>query len=95
MTPSPHTDHSLHPQQKWHQYLRGEPASLPQHSSYVFFSFPTFCAFTDNSGLQGRAATIAWRRSRGGVGAMGQAFYKGGFEPRMNRKEATLILSLK
>lgn len=26
---------------------------------------------------------------------MGQAFYKGGFEPRMNRKEATLILSLK
>lgn len=44
---------------------------------------------------QGRAATIAWRRSRGGVGAMGQAFYKGGFEPRMNRKEASLILSLK
>ncbi|KAG8161802.1 hypothetical protein KVR01_008789 [Diaporthe batatas] len=42
----------------------------------------------------GRAATIAWRRSRGGVGAMGQAFYKGGFEPRMNRKEASLILSL-
>ncbi|KAL2277667.1 hypothetical protein FJTKL_15260 [Diaporthe vaccinii] len=42
----------------------------------------------------GRAATIAWRRSRGGIGAMGQAFYKGGFEPRMNRKEASLILSL-
>lgn len=38
---------------------------------------------------------IAWRRSRGGVGAMGQAFYKGGFEPRMSRKEASLILSLK
>lgn len=38
---------------------------------------------------------IAWRRSRGGAGAMGQAFYKGGFEPRMNRKEASLILSLK
>ncbi|KAF3770007.1 mitochondrial import inner membrane translocase subunit tim-14 [Cryphonectria parasitica EP155] len=42
----------------------------------------------------GRAGMIAWRRSRGGVGAMGQAFYKGGFEPRMNRKEASLILSL-
>ncbi|KAI3393311.1 hypothetical protein diail_4444 [Diaporthe ilicicola] len=42
----------------------------------------------------GRAATIAWRRSRGGIGAMGQAFYKGGFEPRMNKKEASLILSL-
>lgn len=38
---------------------------------------------------------IAWRRSRGGIGAMGQAFYKGGFEPRMNKKEASLILSLK
>lgn len=38
---------------------------------------------------------IAWRRSRGGVGAMGQAFFKGGFEPRMSKKEASLILSLK
>jgi hypothetical protein len=26
---------------------------------------------------------------------MGQAFYKGGFEPKMTKKEATLILSLK
>jgi hypothetical protein len=26
---------------------------------------------------------------------MGKAFYKGGFEPKMNKKEATLILSLK
>ncbi|KAL2277668.1 hypothetical protein FJTKL_15260 [Diaporthe vaccinii] len=52
------------------------------------------CAFTDERYPQGRAATIAWRRSRGGIGAMGQAFYKGGFEPRMNRKEASLILSL-
>lgn len=38
---------------------------------------------------------IAWRRSRGGVSAMGQAFHKGGFEARMNRKEASLILALK
>lgn len=53
------------------------------------------CAFTDERCSQGRAATIAWRRSRGGVGSMGQAFYKGGFEPRMNKKEASLILSLK
>ncbi|KAL7909648.1 hypothetical protein GGI35DRAFT_390742 [Trichoderma velutinum] len=28
------------------------------------------------------------------VGAMGKAFYKGGFEPRMTKKEASLILSL-
>ena len=26
---------------------------------------------------------------------MGKAFYKGGFEAKMNKKEATLILSLK
>ncbi|KAK0722933.1 hypothetical protein B0T26DRAFT_641491 [Lasiosphaeria miniovina] len=44
---------------------------------------------------QGRAGVVAWRRSRGGVGALGKAFYKGGFEPRMNRREAALILSLK
>lgn len=42
----------------------------------------------------GRAGLVAWRRSRGGVGAMGKAFYKGGFEPKMNKKEASLILSL-
>ncbi|KAK4165303.1 mitochondrial chaperone [Cladorrhinum sp. PSN259] len=42
----------------------------------------------------GRAGLVAWRRSRGGAGALGQAFYKGGFEPRMTKKEATLILSL-
>jgi DnaJ family protein C protein 19 len=29
------------------------------------------------------------------VGALGKAFYKGGFEPRMTRREAALILSLK
>jgi DnaJ homolog subfamily C member 19 len=44
---------------------------------------------------QGRAGLVAWRRSRGGVGAMGKAFYKGGFEPKMTKKEASLILSLK
>ncbi|KAI1126673.1 hypothetical protein F5Y10DRAFT_266876 [Nemania abortiva] len=42
----------------------------------------------------GRAGLVAWRRSRGGVGAMGKAFYKGGFEQRMTKKEASLILAL-
>ncbi|KAK8088027.1 hypothetical protein PG997_002988 [Apiospora hydei] len=42
----------------------------------------------------GRAGLVAWRRSRGGVGAMGKAFYKGGFESRMSKREASLILSL-
>ncbi|KAK7923305.1 hypothetical protein PG985_007376 [Apiospora marii] len=42
----------------------------------------------------GRAGLVAWRRSRGGVGAMGKAFYKGGFESRMTKREASLILSL-
>ncbi|RFU78932.1 mitochondrial import inner membrane translocase subunit tim14 [Trichoderma arundinaceum] len=42
----------------------------------------------------GRAGLVALRRSRGGIGAMGKAFYKGGFEPRMTKKEASLILSL-
>ncbi|KAI1822321.1 mitochondrial chaperone [Xylaria intraflava] len=42
----------------------------------------------------GRAGLVAFRRSRGGVGAMGKAFYKGGFESRMTKKEASLILAL-
>jgi hypothetical protein len=39
---------------------------------------------------------VALRRSRGeAVGALGKAFYKGGFEPKMNRREAALILQLR
>ncbi|EEH36528.2 mitochondrial import inner membrane translocase subunit tim14 [Paracoccidioides lutzii Pb01] len=42
----------------------------------------------------GRAGLVAFRRYRDGVSSMGKAFYKGGFEPRMNRREASLILEL-
>ncbi|KKK21594.1 hypothetical protein P175DRAFT_0498248 [Aspergillus ochraceoroseus IBT 24754] len=42
----------------------------------------------------GRAGFVAFRRYKGGVNSMGKAFYKGGFEPRMNRREASLILEL-
>ncbi|KAJ5184943.1 hypothetical protein N7491_007187 [Penicillium cf. griseofulvum] len=42
----------------------------------------------------GRAGLVAYRRSKGGLNAAGKAFYKGGFEPRMNRREASLILQL-
>jgi hypothetical protein len=44
---------------------------------------------------QGRAGLVAMRRYRGTAGALGRVFYKGGFEPRMNRREAALILQLK
>jgi hypothetical protein len=45
---------------------------------------------------QGRAGLVALRRYRGeAVGALGKAYYKGGFEPKMNRREAALILQLK
>ncbi|KAJ5094568.1 mitochondrial import inner membrane translocase subunit TIM14 [Penicillium angulare] len=42
----------------------------------------------------GRAGLVAYRRSQGAVNAAGKAFYKGGFEQRMNRREASLILEL-
>ncbi|KAJ5920861.1 mitochondrial import inner membrane translocase subunit TIM14 [Penicillium verhagenii] len=42
----------------------------------------------------GRAGLVAYRRSQGGLNAAGKAFYKGGFEPRMNKREASLILEL-
>ena len=47
---------------------------------------------------QGRAGLVAFRKYRGGaagLSALGKAYYKGGFEPRMNRREASLILQLK
>ncbi|MCJ1369362.1 mitochondrial import inner membrane translocase subunit TIM14 [Loxospora ochrophaea] len=43
----------------------------------------------------GRAGLVAMRKYRGGAaGALGRAYYKGGFESRMNRREAALILQL-
>ncbi|PWY91059.1 mitochondrial import inner membrane translocase subunit tim14 [Aspergillus heteromorphus CBS 117.55] len=42
----------------------------------------------------GRAGLVAYRRSQGGVNAVGKAFYKGGFDQRMTRREASLILEL-
>lgn len=43
---------------------------------------------------QGRAALVALRRSGGGAGALGRSYYKGGFEPKMTRREAALILEM-
>jgi len=40
----------------------------------------------------GRAGLVALKRYRGGTNALGRAFYKGGFEKTMNRREAALIL---
>ena len=44
----------------------------------------------------GRAAFVALRRSKGGAGAgvLGRSYYKGGFEPKMTRREAALILEM-
>lgn len=45
----------------------------------------------------GRAGLVALRKYRGGagaIGALGKIYYKGGFEARMNQREAALILQL-
>ncbi|KAF1986875.1 mitochondrial import inner membrane translocase subunit tim-14, partial [Aulographum hederae CBS 113979] len=42
----------------------------------------------------GRAGLVALRRHRGTVNALGRAYYKGGFEPKLNRREAALILEV-
>jgi len=46
----------------------------------------------------GRAGLVAFRKYRMGAGAgvngLGRPFYKGGFENKMNKREATLILEL-
>jgi len=44
----------------------------------------------------GRAGVVALRRYRNpnGISSIGKAFYKGGFENKMTKKEASLILEL-
>jgi DnaJ homolog subfamily C member 19 len=55
-----------------------------------------FLSATANKDIKGRAGLLAMRRYMGGAaGALGKAYYKGGFEPKMNRREAALILQLK
>jgi DnaJ family protein C protein 19 len=34
------------------------------------------------------------RQWRGGTGMLARGYYKGGFEPKINRREASLILEL-
>jgi hypothetical protein len=77
--------------------FRSRGRGVPSKPALNFRSppFPRLCRLTLSFLLQGRAGLVAWRRSRGGVGALGNAFYKGGFEQKMNKREATLILALK
>ncbi|TGO84135.1 hypothetical protein BPOR_0545g00070 [Botrytis porri] len=59
-------------------------------------SILTITAGVAAAAFLGRAGLVAFRKSRGeAVGALGKAFYKGGFEPKMNRREAALILQLR
>jgi len=57
-------------------------------------SSPPFKNPSNKPSSQGRAGLVALRRYRGGVSSLGRAYYKGGFESRMNRREAALILEL-
>lgn len=74
-------------------------ASPPQHSSYVdpnHASSPQLFQSKLTPDAQGRAGIVAFRRWRNpnAVNALGRAFYKGGFESKMTRREASLILDL-
>ncbi|KAI5806346.1 mitochondrial import inner membrane translocase subunit tim14 [Geopyxis carbonaria] len=46
--------------------------------------------------VAGRIGLQAFKKYKGGSGAagLGKSFYKGGFENRMNRREAALILQM-
>ncbi|KAJ3094995.1 mitochondrial import inner membrane translocase subunit TIM14 [Phlyctochytrium planicorne] len=44
--------------------------------------------------LVGRAAYVAMKGGKGVVGAGGKAFFKGGFEAKMSKREAALILGI-
>ncbi|KAF1816579.1 hypothetical protein P152DRAFT_428798 [Eremomyces bilateralis CBS 781.70] len=55
---------------------------------------PTHVETSTDAFAKGRAGLVALRRSRGGMSALGRAYYKGGFESKMNRREAALILEI-
>lgn len=57
---------------------------LPEAAQYIAGIVP--------QRLQGRAGLVAVRRYKGGTNALGRAFYKGGFDSKMTRREAALIL---
>jgi hypothetical protein len=69
------------------------PSSYFRHRMLHMLSVTGFLD-TDIIFLQGRAGLVALRRSRGAGSTFGRAFYKGGFEPNMNRREAALILEV-
>jgi len=83
------TSHGLNnrnrPRHRRSRFLRKDP------STTLYFIRESHLT---KSSSQGRAGLVALRRYRGGVNALGRAYYKGGFEPRMNRREAALILEL-
>lgn len=96
--PAPHNGRRT----TWPPPSQSELESQSPPSSYVDHRHPELPDYPlgsqtnmHSSFPQGRAGLVAWRRSRGGVGALGKAFYKGGFEQRMTKREASLILSLK
>ncbi|KAF8250155.1 hypothetical protein K440DRAFT_542020 [Wilcoxina mikolae CBS 423.85] len=50
-----------------------------------------------SAAIAGRVGLNAFKRYKAGAGAagvLGRQFYKGGFESRMNRREAALILQM-
>ena len=62
--------------------------------------FPGPQADERKTAIAGRVGLTAFKRYKAGAGgaaagALGKQFYKGGFENRMNRREAALILQMR
>ncbi|KAI5838753.1 hypothetical protein DFP73DRAFT_563119 [Morchella snyderi] len=87
--PPPHTD--TEPQAE-------NTASSTTSSSTMSSAILIGCGIA-GAALAGRIGLQALKKYKaasgaGVAGAFGKAFYKGGFEPKMNRREAILILQL-
>ena len=87
----PPSEHAPQLSIEWRRFLSSVLAWPQPLSSYAPASHHTreHCILTIE---KGRAGLVAIRRYRGGTNALGRAFYKGGFEKTMNRREAALIL---
>ena len=82
------------PTQRRH-HVAGRLGSRHRRSRFLCESWAWNSLSTRLIPSKGRAGIVALRRSKAGGKALGKAFYKGGFESRMTRREAALILQLK
>jgi len=90
------TDHTAPEHEQQHQQNQHIPET--QNSGFTMSTAILIGCGIAGAAIAGRVGLQALKRYKAGaggaVGALGKQFYKGGFENRMTRREAALILQM-